>query len=125
MDNYVTAIEIYKNLLEKQPNERLKQNLMSASIAYGYKLLDKQDYGQAILYFEDAIDLNDNTDLIDDFDFDSINIISLVICLEKEFDIEIPDEFLLLENMRSYVKIKKMLIDQISADEVDDGRENI
>ena len=72
-----------------------------------------------------AIDLNDNTDLIDDFDFDSINIISLVICLEKEFDIEIPDEFLLLENMRSYVKIKKMLIDQISADEVDDGRENI
>ena len=32
---------------------------MAASIAYGYKLLDKQDYGQAILYFEDAIDLND------------------------------------------------------------------
>ena len=59
MDNYMTAIEIYKNLLEKQPNERLKQNLMAASIAYGYKLLDKQDYGQAILYFEDAIDLND------------------------------------------------------------------
>ncbi|WP_288730454.1 tetratricopeptide repeat protein, partial [uncultured Fusobacterium sp.] len=27
MDNYMTAIEIYKNLLEKQPNERLKQNL--------------------------------------------------------------------------------------------------
>ena len=59
MDNYMTAIEIYKNLLEKQPNERLKQNLMAASIAYGYQLLDKQDYGQAILYFEDAIDLND------------------------------------------------------------------
>lgn len=59
MDNYVSAIEIYKTLLEKQPNERLKQNLAAASIAYGYKLLDKQDYGQAILYFEDAIELND------------------------------------------------------------------
>ncbi len=59
MDNYVSAIEIYKSLLEKQPNERLEQNLMSASIAYGYKLLDKQDYGQAILYFEDAIEIND------------------------------------------------------------------
>ena len=32
----------------------------AASIAYGYDLLNKQDYGQAILYFEDAIDLNAN-----------------------------------------------------------------
>ena len=59
MDNYVSAIEIYKSLLEKQDNDRLKQNLTAASIAYGYELLDKQDYGQAILYFQDAIDLND------------------------------------------------------------------
>lgn len=58
MNNYVTAIEIYKELLDKQPNERIKQNLTSASIAYGYSLYDKEDYGQAILYFEDAIDLN-------------------------------------------------------------------
>ena len=60
MDNYVAAIEIYKILLEKQPNERLEQNLSAASIAYGYDLLSKQDYGQAILYFEDAIDLSPN-----------------------------------------------------------------
>ena len=59
MNNYVAAIEIYKELLDKQPNERIKQNLTSASIAYGYSLYDKQDYGQSILYFEDAIDLND------------------------------------------------------------------
>ena len=59
MNDYVSAIEIYKELLEKQPNERLKQNLTAASIAYGYNLYDKQDYGQAILYFEDAIELND------------------------------------------------------------------
>ena len=59
MNNYVASIELYKTLLEKQPNERLQQNLTSASIAYGYDLLEKQDFGQAILYFEDAIDLND------------------------------------------------------------------
>lgn len=55
MNNYVASIEIYKSLLEKQPNERLQQNLTAASIAYGYDLLNKQDYGQAILYFEDAM----------------------------------------------------------------------
>ena len=59
MNNYVAAIELYKELLTKQPNERIEQNLTAASIAYGYNLYDKQDYGQAILYFEDAIDLND------------------------------------------------------------------
>lgn len=59
MNNYVAAIELYKELLEKHPNERIEQNLTAASIAYGYILYDKQDYGQAILYFEDAIDLND------------------------------------------------------------------
>ncbi|MCQ2753879.1 MAG: tetratricopeptide repeat protein [bacterium] len=59
MGNYVSAIDLYKTILEKQPNERIEQNLTSASIAYGYDLYDKKDYGQAILYFEDAIDLND------------------------------------------------------------------
>lgn len=59
MNNYVSAIEIYKELLEKQPNERIEKNLCAASIAYGYNLFDKKDYGQAILYFEDALDLND------------------------------------------------------------------
>ena len=58
MNNYVSAIELYKQLLAKKPNERLKTNLASASIAYAYDLYDKKDYGQAILYFEDAIELS-------------------------------------------------------------------
>lgn len=66
------------------------------------------------------IDLNDNTDLIDDLDFDSINIISLVICLEKELEIEIPDEFLLLENLRSYAKVKEMIISRVSSVKTND-----
>ena len=59
MSNYVSAIELYRDILAKQPNERISQNLTAASIAYGYDLYDKKDYGQAILYFEDAIELND------------------------------------------------------------------
>ena len=58
MNNYVSAIELYKEILDKKPNERIEQNLTAASIAYGYNLYDKEDYGQAILYFEDAINLN-------------------------------------------------------------------
>ena len=57
MNNYVAAIELYKQLLDKKPNERLKTNLAAATISYGYDLYDKKDYGQAILYFEDAIDM--------------------------------------------------------------------
>ena len=57
MNNYVSAIELYKQLLEKKPNDRLQENLAAATIAYGYSLYDKQDYGQAIIYFEDAIEL--------------------------------------------------------------------
>ena len=59
MNNYVSAIELYKEILAIQPNERIEQNLAAASIAYAYNLYDKQDYGQAILYFEDAIEIND------------------------------------------------------------------
>ena len=58
MNNYVAAIELYKQLLEKQTNTRLQQNLASATMSYAYDLYDKKDYGQAILYFEDAIELN-------------------------------------------------------------------
>ncbi len=58
MNNYVASIELYKTLLSKKPNERLKANLNSATIAYAYSLLNKKDYGEAILYFEDAIEMN-------------------------------------------------------------------
>lgn len=58
MNNYIAAIELYKSILEKQPNERIEKNLMSATLAYGYDLYEKEDYGQAILYFEDAINMN-------------------------------------------------------------------
>lgn len=56
------------------------------------------------------LDLNDETDLIEDLYFDSINIISLIVSIEKEFSIEIPDEFLVLEKLRSYHLIKNEIL---------------
>ena len=58
MNNYVAAIELYKRLLDEKSNDRIQSNLAAATIAYAYDLYDKKDYGQAILYFEDAIELN-------------------------------------------------------------------
>lgn len=46
--------------------------------------------------------LNNETDLVSDLMFDSISIISLVVELEKDFNFEFEDEFLLLEYLRNY-----------------------
>lgn len=72
------------------------------------------------------LDINDNSDLIDDLNFNSINIISLVISLETEFDIEIPDDFLILEKLRSYRQIKELIISLVKAKEltIDNGEQN-
>ena len=83
MGNYLAAIEIYKELLAKQPNDRLKQNLLAANIAYGYNLYAKLDDGQAILYFEDAIQLN-NKEASAFFGFAQAN--EKMGCLEKALE---------------------------------------
>lgn len=55
------------------------------------------------------ISLNDLTDLIDDLGYDSVGLINIVICLEKKYSIEIPDEFLLIEYLRNYNMLKKIV----------------
>lgn len=42
----------------------------------------------------DANQINENTNLIKDYMFDSVNLIDLLCMLENEFDIEIDDEYL-------------------------------
>ena len=53
---------------------------------------------------------NDETDLISDCDYDSLSIIQLVVQIEETFQIELPDEFLDLDYLRSYSWWKKYLI---------------
>jgi acyl carrier protein len=65
----------------------------------------------------ESADLNDETDLIDDLSFDSMNIISLVVALEDAFSIEIPDEILTLTDLRSYTKLKESVKTMIEVSE--------
>ena len=46
------------------------------------------------------IDILEYVDLIDDLGMDSITFISIIIVIEEHFDIEIPDDMLLLENFQ-------------------------
>lgn len=44
-------------------------------------------------------------DLSDDLGFDSMSLIELVVEIESKFNIEIDDEFLVLDNLSSYRKL--------------------
>ena len=46
------------------------------------------------------IDILEYVDLIDDLGMDSITFISIVVEIEAHFEIEVPDEMLLLENFK-------------------------
>lgn len=50
-------------------------------------------------------DILEYVDLIDDLGMDSINFISLIIELESTFDIQIPDDWLLMEKLQNYTLI--------------------
>lgn len=50
-------------------------------------------------------DVLEYVDLIDDLGMDSVNFISLIIELEAEFDIQIPNDQLLMDKFREYSSI--------------------
>lgn len=50
----------------------------------------------------DISSINDDTDLVRDFGFDSINIVQLVVEMESTFDIEVDDDDLMLEKLSLY-----------------------
>ena len=62
----------------------------------------------------DADKINEETDLVRDFAFNSISIIQLVVELENEFDIEIDDEYLLQEILSPYKSLAEILKNKLS-----------
>ena len=54
-------------------------------------------------------DINENTDIVKDFNYNSINIIQLVVEIERNFDIEIDDENLLLERISPYINLVEII----------------
>ena len=59
-------------------------------------------------------DVLEFVDLIDDLGMDSVNFISLIVELEAEFDIQIPDDMLLLENFKCVDDIVSVIENELS-----------
>ena len=59
-------------------------------------------------------EINDNTILILDLEYDSINLIQMIIEIEKEFNIEFEDEDFILEKISNYSVLKKSILRKLS-----------
>lgn len=55
----------------------------------------------------EAGEITEETDIIDDLGADSLDVVDLVMSLEDEFDLEIPDED--IENIRTVGELAKYL----------------
>lgn len=64
------------------------------------------------------------SDLIDDLGMDSVNFVSLIIEIENEFDIQIPDDWLLMENFRDCSLISSIVEKLIMQKERADGNDD-
>ena len=62
--------------------------------------------------------INEDTDLIRDFDFNSINIVQLVVQLESTFGIELDNESLLLEKLSTYKGLVDILKAKLDEDNI-------
>jgi acyl carrier protein len=82
-----------------------------------YKFEDKLK--ETIVSCGESIDIstiNEDTDLVRDYNFNSINIIQLVVELESVFDIEIDDENLLQEKLSPYKNLIVILKNKLNED---------
>lgn len=66
-------------------------------------------------------DVLEYVDLIDDLGMDSVNFISLIIELEAEFDIQIPDDQLLMDKFREYSSIYSIVEELLMSKEKEVG----
>lgn len=56
-----------------------------------------------------AEQINDESKLVDDFSFDSIMMIELIVELENEFDIEIDEDDLIFEEFNEFESLVKIV----------------
>nr|WP_300767641.1 phosphopantetheine-binding protein [uncultured Acetatifactor sp.] len=58
-------------------------------------------------------DISDDLDLVEYLGLDSMTFVQLIVDIEEEFEIEIPDEKLQIEYMRCYKNMRKSILEQI------------
>ena len=75
--------------------------------------MEEQLYDKIInILEENGIYVSDDWD--EELEFDSITFISTIVCLEEEFDIEVPDDFLLFENFKTFRQYMNSIGDILS-----------
>ncbi len=62
-------------------------------------------------------ELNDDTDLLSDCDYDSLSLIQLLVKIEDEFGIKVPDEQLDIQYLRKYIWWKDLVLRSENKDE--------
>ncbi|MCL2773285.1 MAG: phosphopantetheine-binding protein [Oscillospiraceae bacterium] len=67
-------------------------------------------------------DITDNSDLVEDFKFDSMSILQLVLDIENDFKIQIEDDFLLIALISDYKSLKTYIIDIMSKKEEENNK---
>lgn len=65
-------------------------------------------------------DILEYVDLVDDLGMDSINFVSIIIELETLFDVQIPDDWILIERFRSYSLIYSAIVKLLIQKETED-----
>ncbi len=65
-------------------------------------------------------DILEYVDLVDDLGMDSINFVSIIIELETLFDVQIPDDWMLIERFRSYSLIYSAIVKLLIQKETED-----
>ena len=58
-------------------------------------------------------DIREDTDLVMDLQYDSVQWITLIVELEEKFGIEFEDELLLMESLQTYGQLKNTLSDML------------
>lgn len=61
------------------------------------------------------IDILEYVDLIDDLGMDSITFISIVVEVEAYFNIEVPDDMLLMDNFKKVDKIVNIIVNELDS----------
>lgn len=74
------------------------------------------------LSLEQTEDIGDETDLINDLNYDSIAAIQLIVDIENTFNIEVEDAYLSLEAIAQFGKLKSGILRQLEA-KVEDQNE--
>lgn len=77
--------------------------------------IDKNEITKKInkVFAENGLLVDDCDELLINYIPDSLSFINLVIGLEEEFDIELPDEFLLIQNLGTTTNLVERFLDLV------------